>query len=82
MKYLILRKGGKDVTVVTYTPFGENRMFTLGLENINCKETRQATRSQLPIKIKNHWFHYIVDMKGEFRNTTLFDHTVGLRRAW
>lgn len=82
VRYLVLRKGGTDVTVVTYGPFGRNRMLTVGLQDISCKEIRTAARSQLPIKIKNHYLHYILDMKGEFRNTALFDNTAGLRRHW
>ncbi|KAJ8927718.1 hypothetical protein NQ314_019779 [Rhamnusium bicolor] len=82
VKYLILRKGGKEVTIVTYTPAGSNRMFTLGLENLNCKTIRTVTKSQLPIKVKGHYLHYMLDMRGEFTNPTLFDHTAGLKRNW
>lgn len=82
VRYLVLRKGGNEVTFVTYTPFGKNRMVTVPLTDINCKQTRASAQSQLPIKIKQHYFHYILDMKGEFRNTSLFDHTAGLKRNW
>ncbi|KAJ8977676.1 hypothetical protein NQ317_010415, partial [Molorchus minor] len=82
VKYLILLKGGKVVTVVTYTPTGHNRMFTLGLENLNCKESRTAAKTQLPIKLKGHYLYYILDMRGEFTNPSLFDATAGLKRNW
>ncbi|KAG5898066.1 hypothetical protein JTB14_001772 [Gonioctena quinquepunctata] len=82
VKYLILRKGGKQITIVTYTPTMTNRMFTLNLDNLNCMDTRQASRSHLAIKVKGHYLHYLLDMKGEFRNPALFDHTAGLRRNW
>lgn len=82
IRYLILRKGGDKVTLVTYTPFGENRLLTVDLSNVCCKETRMATRSQLPLKVKNHKLHYILDMKGEFKNPQLFDYTAGLKRTW
>lgn len=80
VRYLILRKGGRMVTIVTYTPLGKNRMFTLGLENLSCQEQRSVAKSQLPIKVKGHYLHYILDMRGEFKNPTLFDYTAGLRR--
>nr|CAI5865854.1 unnamed protein product [Callosobruchus analis] len=83
VKYLILRKGGKQVTIVTYTPTGTNRMFTLGIENISCREQRQLAKAHIPLKVKGHLFHYLLDVtKGEFRNPELFDHTAGLRRDW
>lgn len=80
VKYLILRKGGDSVTFVTYTPFGKNRMMTVNLKNISCQEMRRNARAQLPVKIKDRMFYYILDMKGEFKNTSLFDCTVGLKR--
>lgn len=82
VRYLVLRKGGADITIVTYGPFGYNRMLTVSLQDISCKEMRTAARSQLPMKVRKHYLHYILDMKGEFRNTALFDNTAGLRRQW
>lgn len=82
VRYLVLRKGGSEITFVTYTPLGKNRMVTVPLSDISCKQTRSSAQSQLPIKVKNHYLHYILDMKGEFKNTVLFDHTAGLRRRW
>ncbi|CAH0547037.1 unnamed protein product [Brassicogethes aeneus] len=80
VKYLILRKGGEMVSVVTYSPLGKNRIFTLRLENISCQEQRIMAKSQLPLKIKGHMFYYILDMNGEFKNPLLFDNTAGLKR--
>lgn len=82
VKYLILRKGGNEVTIVTYTPTGGNRMLTLKLENLSCKDSRTSTTSQLPIQVKGHYLHYVLDMRGEFTNPTLFDQTAGIRRKW
>ncbi|KAL1517698.1 hypothetical protein ABEB36_001433 [Hypothenemus hampei] len=81
VKYLILRKGGKQLTVVTYTPGLQNRMFTLDLKNISAMQARSTASSYIPMKVKGHWFYYMIDMKGEFRNSTLFDHTAGLKRV-
>lgn len=82
VKYLILRKGGQKATIVTYTPFGPNRMFTLPLADISSTQSRMAATSFIPLKVKGHWFYYMIDAKGEFRNTLLFDHTAGLKRVW
>lgn len=82
VRYLVLRKGGKDISFVTYTPMGNNKILTVGLDQVSCKQMRAAAPVQLPLKIKNHYLHYILDMKGEFKNPTLFDHTAGLKRNW
>lgn len=80
VRYLILRKGGNQLTVVTYTPFMKNRMMTVPLSNVSCKEMRSRTTSSLPLKIKGYYLHYLLDMKGEFKNEALFDNTAGLKR--
>ncbi|XP_044252616.1 transmembrane protein 223 [Tribolium madens] len=82
VRYLILHQGGQNLSFVTYTPFMKNRIFTVSLKNVNCKESRSVAVSQLPLKVKGHYLHYILDMRGEFKNPTLFDHTAGLRRKW
>lgn len=80
VRFCVLRKGGEQVTVVTYGPFGTNRMMNVPLKCISAQESRQAARVQLPLKIQNRSFYYILDMKGDITNNKLFDHTIGLRR--
>ncbi|KAL3285406.1 hypothetical protein HHI36_019508 [Cryptolaemus montrouzieri] len=80
VRYLILNKGGNKCTIVTYTPYGRNRIMTLGLENISCKTARHSAPSYVPFKVRGHYFYYLMDMRGEFKNAQLFDYTVGLRR--
>ncbi|XP_075978792.1 transmembrane protein 223 [Anticarsia gemmatalis] len=82
VRYLVLNKGGKHLTFITYSPFGKNRLMKVPLENVCCKETRTAAKVQLPLKIKNRWMHYMLDMRGEFKNGLLFDCTAGLKRTW
>lgn len=82
VRYLILNKGGKHLTIVSYTPYGKNRMLKVPLENVCCKETRNAAKVQLPLKIKNKLMHYMLDMRGEFKNGLLFDCTAGLKRKF
>ncbi|RVE53730.1 hypothetical protein evm_001622 [Chilo suppressalis] len=82
VRYLILHKGGRHLSFVTYTPFGKNRIMKVPVENVCCKENRASATVQLPLKVKNTWMHYMLDMRGEFRNPMLFDSTAGLARKW
>ncbi|XP_030377058.1 transmembrane protein 223 [Scaptodrosophila lebanonensis] len=80
VRFLILRKGGQDVSFVTYGPFNRNRIMTVPLKCISAQESRELARVQLPIKVKNKTLYYVLDMRGEFRNPQLFDYTAGLKR--
>ncbi|XP_062550376.1 transmembrane protein 223-like [Armigeres subalbatus] len=80
VRFLILRKGGDLVSVVTYTPFGKNRIMEVPLKCISAQESREAARVTIPLKIKNRSFFFVVDKKGEFKNGRLYDYTVGMRR--
>ncbi|XP_053685707.1 transmembrane protein 223 isoform X1 [Sabethes cyaneus] len=80
VRFLVLRKGGKNVSVITYTPFGKNRIMDVPLNCVSAQESREAARVTIPIKIKNRSLFYILDKKGEFTNTRLYDYTVGMRR--
>lgn len=80
VRYLVLHKGGKDVSLVTYTPFGPNRIMKVPLTDISAHESRITAKSQLPLKVKNRWLFYMLDMRGEFKNPQLYDYTAGLRR--
>ncbi|XP_013146772.1 PREDICTED: transmembrane protein 223 [Papilio polytes] len=82
VRYLILNKGGQHLTFVTYGPFGKNRMMKVPVENVCCKENRTMAKVQLPIKVKSTMMHYMLDMRGEFKNPLLFDSTAGLSRKW
>lgn len=79
---MILHKGGKDVSFVTYTPFGANRIMKVPLTHISAQESRISAKSQLPIKVKNRWLFYMLDMRGEFKNPQLYDYTAGLKRSF
>lgn len=82
VRFLILNKGGRNLTFVTYTPFGKNRIIKIPIDHVCCKESRLNARVQLPLKVKNYWMHFMLDMRGEFRNPLLFDSTAGLMRKW
>nr|CAG4652340.1 EOG090X0JX7 [Triops cancriformis] len=80
VRFLVLRKGGQGVTIVTYTPFGGTRYMEVPLVDISAKQSRQAAKVQLPVKVRNRMGHFIIDMRGDFLNGPLFDATAGLKR--
>ena len=82
VRYLIALKNGKDISIVTYTPFGSNRVINVPLRCISAQESRQSAKVYLPLKVKNMNFFYILDMKGEFKNPQLFDSVIGLKRKF
>lgn len=82
VRFLILRKGGNAVSIVTYTPFGQNRIMNVPLNCVSAVETRHVAKATLPLKVKNKSLYYVLDMRGEFKNASLFDQTAGLSRKW
>ncbi|XP_014248429.1 transmembrane protein 223 isoform X2 [Cimex lectularius] len=82
VRYLILRKGGKIISLVTYTPFGPNRIMDVPLRYVSAITSRTNARVHLPIKVHGKYLYYMLDMKGEFRNKALFDATAGMYRKF
>ncbi|GBN10964.1 Transmembrane protein 223 [Araneus ventricosus] len=79
VKTVTLCKGGNVASFVTYGPFGKTIQLKVPLQQMSCMMTREQAKSYLPIKIKNRWFYYLLDCKGEFHQPALFDVTVGAR---
>lgn len=82
VRCLVLKKGGKDLLFVTFTPFGRNRIMTVPLNKVSAKQSRMSAKVHLPLKVQGTYLHYILDMQGHFTNTKLFDYSAGLRRSW
>lgn len=82
VRYLILQKGGKTISVVTYGPFGKNHILNVPLTCVSAVQSRQTGASSLPIKIRDKRFYYLLDNRGEFTNPQLFDHVINLKRRW
>ncbi|XP_063244933.1 transmembrane protein 223 [Bacillus rossius redtenbacheri] len=80
IRYLVLRKGGNNVSIVTYTPVGQTRTITTDLNKVSCTESRLSARVHLPVKVKGYSLYFMLDKDGEFFNPQLFDRTVGMRR--
>ncbi|XP_067681155.1 transmembrane protein 223-like [Haliotis asinina] len=77
---LWLLKGGQGVQISTYSWFGKTRSFSAPLDHLSCLQSRTSSSSQISMKVKHRWFHFLLDKKGIFHNTELFDYAVGLQR--
>lgn len=82
IKYIILHKGGKDVSIITNHLFKRYDSITLPLEKVKVTLARQEMKTYLPMKIQGRRFYFILDGQGEFLNEKLFDCTVGSTRRW
>lgn len=80
VRFLVMRKGGGEVSFVTYGPFGTNRITTVPLRCISGLESRQTAQTYLPIKVKNiNWF-YILDVRGQYMKKDIFDQVINIKR--
>ncbi|XP_078392587.1 transmembrane protein 223 [Cetorhinus maximus] len=77
---LLLCRGGREVTVSSYLPFGRTSSFTVPLHQVSCMAHRSQVSSVIPLKIGGHPFYYLLDKQGQFYNAKLFDTTVGAYR--
>lgn len=82
VRHLVLHKGGNAVSFVTYTPFGPNRIMKVDLKYVSSASSRHGSRVHLPMKVYRRYWFYLLDMRGVFRNQTLFDHTAGIQRSF
>jgi len=82
VRTLVLLKGGKRFRLVTYSPTPFGRRMQVALDNVSCNTSRSHAKVSLPIKLRGYWLHFILDKRGEFTNTKLFDFTAGLKRTW
>lgn len=82
VRYVVALKNGKDISLVTYTPFGKNRILNVPINCVSAHDSRRTAKVYLPLKVKNKSLFYILDMKGEFKNTKLFDNSIGVSRKF
>ncbi|KAF5925994.1 hypothetical protein HPG69_016030 [Diceros bicornis minor] len=81
VRSVMLRAGGKQVTLSTHAPFGLGAHFTVPLNQISCMAHRGEVPAMLPLKVKGRRFYFLLDKAGHFPNTKLFDNTVGAYRS-
>lgn len=80
VRSVMLRAGGKQVTLTTHAPFGLGAQFTVPLNQVSCMAHRGEVPAMLPLKVKGRRFYFLLDKSGHFPNTKLFDNTVGAYR--
>lgn len=81
VRYLVLHRDGKTVSIVTYNhPLGSNVVKEVPLSRISTKESRQSLAPYIPMKVKDTKFFYLLDRKGQFLNPVMYDNTVGMNR--
>jgi hypothetical protein len=77
----MLLKGGQNVKLVTYKHFGKTESSILPLDNMSFMQARIGKGSNVPMKIKGRWFHFLLHKDyGTYHNTAIYDHVVGLER--
>jgi len=80
---LTLLKGGTEVGITTYRPFGLTRYFTVPLDDVSCKRSRVASPTHAAMKIHGHSMYYLLDTRdGRFHEPELFDYVIGLNRSF
>uniref|UniRef100_A0A1E1X8E1 Putative conserved plasma membrane protein n=1 Tax=Amblyomma aureolatum TaxID=187763 RepID=A0A1E1X8E1_9ACAR len=82
VRSIVLLKGGQRVLVQTYAPFRDLRGLEVPLEHINCLQSRLRKSSYITLKVKGHWFYFMLDQRGIFPHPKLFDNTVGISRKF
>ncbi|RDD37660.1 Transmembrane protein 223 [Trichoplax sp. H2] len=80
VKSLALTRGGIDVKITTYGPFGMHRQLTVPLSNMSAMAKRNETNSPIPIRIRNYSFYFLVDHQGKFLEPRLYDRTISIKR--
>ncbi|XP_034183373.1 transmembrane protein 223 isoform X1 [Osmia lignaria lignaria] len=82
IKYIILHKGGKDVSIITHHLFKSQDVAKFPIEEVTAITSRNKMKDYLPIKVKGRWLYYLLDADGKFLNPELFDHTIGMQKRW
>ncbi|XP_076247353.1 transmembrane protein 223 [Calliopsis andreniformis] len=82
IKYIILHKGGKDVTIVTSHLFKNQIYFTVPVEQVQASCAQKEAKSYLPLKIQHRNFYYLIDNEGTFLNESLFNSTICTSKYW
>jgi len=75
-----LLHNSNKVYISTYTPLGTKQAFIEKLSNISAIQPRHTPMTQVPIKIKDRYFHFLLDKSGKFPQPSIYDRTVGIKR--
>lgn len=82
VRRIVLRKGGKYVTIVTYGVLGyTSRYVTRHVSQCSAVRQKYQADQRMFLNVKGHRFRYQLNVKdGIFNNKPLFDRTVGISR--
>jgi len=81
VRQLVLRKGGKHLTVVTYGILGRSSKFTTIPLNHCSAHLYLRGRSKVFLRVKDRQFKFQINVQdGVFTNRPLFERTVGVSR--
>merc|ERR1712243_103553 len=72
-----LLKSSDKVLLKTYTPLGTIHNTLASIPNVSAIRPRSASSRYVPLKVKDQYFNFLVDLSGRFTHPTLFDRTVG-----
>lgn len=78
IKYIVLHKGGKNVSLITEHFFKHQETLTLPVNAVTAIWARNQMKDYLPLKVEGKLFYYLLDARGTFLNEELFDSTIGL----
>ena len=83
VRRLVLRKGGKFVSIQTYGLMGNNKQY-MNVPVLHCSAVQRHPvygKERFFLKIRDHSFKYQFNLEeGIFSNKPMFDRTVGISR--
>ncbi|XP_043261681.1 transmembrane protein 223 [Colletes gigas] len=82
IKYIILNRGGKNVSLITYHLFKKEALLTLPVNMVKSSMSRQEAKQYLPLKVCDKLFFYLMDLEGTMLNEKLFDNTIGYDKVF
>lgn len=78
VREISLLRGGKDLVVQTFGPFGRIITMELPVKEVSAQWGPKQAKTVLPVKIKGKRLMFqIYTQEGQFHNRPLFDETVG-----
>lgn len=78
VREITLLKGGKDILLQTYGPFGRTTTMETPLKNVSAQWGPKQAKTVLPVKVKGRFLMFqIYTQEGQFYNRLLFDDTIG-----
>ncbi|XP_046845022.1 transmembrane protein 223-like [Xenia sp. Carnegie-2017] len=77
---LILLRNGAQLIVRTHTLYGGTQEICVPLTDVSCFGSRFDTSPFVILKMRNHSYYFMLDKRGDFLQSTLFDTNVGVKR--